>query len=678
MEVLMGKKQIKIKKYPIPGWVLVLVTALFGELMLHFWTTEKIMASRVLTVLLFAGAYGGLIGFLVSLIPPKAQKWVSVTVSVLQVALIMTWYFVNDCFKVFMPLGTIFAGAENVAAGFMDTVWSLIAFNWWRILVLLLPAIFYGVFAQCKAISWKGRGVLGGSAALLFALAFGAVFGISGDQDLLRQAYNFDHAVHAFGLDLGLTLDLFQLGGGEAAPEFVEVDVPEETEASELPAVAVEETEVEETKPDYQPQVLDLDFAALAESQVPQAIRNLHNYVASQKPAMENEYTGLFKGKNLIFISAEAFSKEVIDKDLTPALYRMANEGIQFLDYYQPNWGGGTSGGEFANLMGLPANGGSMYSVLSQDMIMTMGYQLDKLGYRSGAYHNNSANFYDRNKTHVRLGYDEYVAMGNGMEEGVTEVWPQSDLEMFRFIMPKYLNGDKTPFNLYFMSVSGHSIYAQAGNAMSKKNYDAVKDLDCGEEIKCYLAANLELEYAMEYLLEELENAGIADDTVVVIAADHFPYGLEKSAAWGTGEDHLEELYGFPSDSCFARDHNRLIIWSGCLEGMDIKVEEPTSSIDILPTLSNLFDVDYDSRLLVGRDVFSDTEPLVLWNTYCWRTEKGNYDPMNRVFTPNEGQEADQAYIDRITAIVKNKLSYTKSVLNNQYFNYIRDALADQ
>ena len=669
----MEETKRKIKKVPIPGWVLVLVTALFSELMLQIWKTQNLMPSRLLTVELFAAAYGLLFGFLVSLIPVKAQKWVAVLLSVLQVTLVMTWYFIHDCFNVFMPLGTIFAGAENVAAGFMDTVWSLIAYNWWRILLLLLPAILYALFAQCAAQSIRFRGFVALAAVLVFLLSFGSVYGISKDQELLRRSYNFDHAVHAFGLDMSLVLDLFQLSGSEATTEFVEVETPvETTEAAETEEAL---DAAEETQPDYQPQVLDLDFEALAADKVPQGVKNLHKYVASQKPAMENEYTGLFKGKNLIFISAEAFSKEVIREDLTPALYRMANEGIQFLDYYQPNWGGGTSGGEFANMMGLAANGGSMYTVTRQAMIMSMGFQLDKLGYRSGAYHNNVGFFYDRDKTHICLGYDEFLALHQGMDEGVQNVWPQSDLEMFEFIMPKYLNGDPTPFNLYFMSVSGHSVYTQEGNAMSRKNYDAVKDLNCSEAVKCYLAANLELEYAMEYLLDALEENNLMDDTVVVIAADHFPYGLEKSAAWANGTDHLEELYGFHSDNVFDRDHNRLIIWSGCLEDMDLKVEAPTSSIDILPTLSNLFDVDYDSRLLAGRDVFSDTEPLVIWNNYCWRTRKGSYDPLNRVFIPNEGQEASQDYIDRTTAIVKNKLSYSKSVLNNLYFNYVKDAL---
>ena len=94
-------------------------------------------------------------------------------------------------------------------------------------------------------------------------------------------------------------------------------------------------------------------------------------------------------------------------------------------------------------------------------------------------------------------------------------------------------------------------------------------------------------------------------------------------------------------------------------------------SLDILPTLSNLFGVVYDSRLLVGRDVFSDAEPLVLWNNFNWKTDKGSY--MNGKFTAAEGAEIETGYAERISAIVKNKINYSKSVAKHNYFNYVAD-----
>ena len=117
------------------------------------------------------------------------------------------------------------------------------------------------------------------------------------------------------------------------------------------------------------------------------------------------------------------------------------------------------------------------------------------------------------------------------------------------------------------------------------------------------------------------------------------------------------------------RDHNALIIWSGSIEDMDLEVNTPTYSLDILPTLSNLFGVEYDSRLLVGRDVFSEAEPLVLWPDFNWKTDKGAY--MDGKFIPAEGVEVDDEYVERISKIVKNKITYSRSVGKQDYFNYV-------
>ena len=197
--------------------------------------------------------------------------------------------------------------------------------------------------------------------------------------------------------------------------------------------------------------------------------------------------------------------------------------------------------------------------------------------------------------------------------------------------------------------------------------------MDASEPVKCYYAANMELEYAMESLVRQLEEADIADDTVIVIATDHYPYGLERSATWNNSQDYLKELYGVKDYDKFTRDHNALIIWSGCIEDMDIEVTTPVYSLDILPTVSNLFGVEYDSRLLVGRDVFSDAMPLALWADHSWVTELGSYNAVDRTFTPNEGCTMDEAYIDYVSTLVSNKIAYSKSVQTLDYFKYLVD-----
>ena len=136
---------------------------------------------------------------------------------------------------------------------------------------------------------------------------------------------------------------------------------------------------------------------------------------------------------------------------------------------------------------------------------------------------------------------------------------------------------------------------------------------------------------------------------------------------------YLSELYGYEVDTYFERDHNRLIIWSGCLEDEDpIIVDDPTSSIDILPTLSNLFGLEFDSRLYIGRDVFSNAEPLVFSINYDWKTDKGTYLSWSDTFTPvSEDVTVPDGYVDRINAIVRNKLTFSNRILNYDYYAHV-------
>ena len=385
---------------------------------------------------------------------------------------------------------------------------------------------------------------------------------------------------------------------------------------------------------------------------------------------MENEYTGIFEGKNVIFITAEAFSDEVISKELTPTLYRLATKGINFNNYYQPVWGGSTSTGEYSNLTGLiPAYGvASMKMTINNNMYYTIGNHLQRLSYFSRAYHPHAGSYYDRNLTHENLGYEKFIARGSGLEDYITARWPESDLEMMEATVDDYI--DNRPFSIYYMTVSGHTNYNWAGNAMSSKNREAVEDIDRPVPIKAYLAANLEFEYAMEYLVGRLEGAGIADDTVIVIGTDHYPFGLEKERS-DNFNNALGDLYGYDYVKPWERDHNRLIIWSGCLENDDpIVVDDPVYSLDIVPTLLNLMGIPFDSRLYVGRDVFSDQMPLVIWANYNWMTDKACFCSGYGVkaFEGYEDEVTDE-YIKSVSSAVANKFVFSKAVLDYNYYN---------
>ena len=664
-------------------WVLPL-SFCYYESLFRIFTSGVFLQLSALPMLLFAAVLGLLLYLLLSFLRSDRARHIA-TAAILLVSAVayLVEYFVYYQFKVFYDLNTVFGGAGGVLTGFARDALRLVfsANGAVKILLFLLPLLLFLVVSHLhrRPRSASGSHRLAAlaavavccSAALLIVHqhpVYSAVFG---------QEYNFQKAVGNFGLVPGIGLDLHHMLFSHTdfeQPAVLPVP-PEEPEPAIFATALAAMLQPKETK-EYGFHQLPLDFDKPADDP---KIEQLNQYVQGLTPSHENQYTGLFRGKNLVMITAEAFSHKVIDPVLTPTLYRLATEGIRFPEFYQPS-SAGTTGGEYQNLMGLlPTAGGmSMKNTADHLNAMTVSWQLNELGYYGMAFHNNSYTYYGRDQTHSNLGFSGgYMGYGNGIEEYVTNQWPQSDLEMVAGTLPLYI--DRQPFSVYYMSVSGHCGYSPATNAMTAKNWDKVQDLPCSDTIKGYLAANLELEYALQHLLAQLEAKGIADDTVICLTADHFPYGLDTEASFGN-MPYLEELYGAPVNNYFDRDRNALILWSGCLEHMEpITVEAPVFSLDILPTLLNLFGVEFDSRLLPGRDVFSDAAPLVFNTGYDWKTDLGTYFAGTNEFIPLPGMEAalPEGYVETMKAVVRNKIRYCELVLQTDYVRYHQTCLAD-
>ena len=652
----------------------------YFETLFRVSTDGTLLSGSTGLMLLFALCWGFL-GYLIATLVPN--KTVSIVLTATQLLLtgviFLVEYFIYRYFKVFYDVITVIGGAAGVATDFRDEIAGLI-FCWdgfFKIALFLLPGLLYVFllrrFAYCPKLKMMKRAVVLCLTLATYILSLLLILGSATYAPMYSQEYNFQGAVSNFGLLTGLRLDVQDLLFGKSKQVEFEVEnipdfptmpsIPKPTQSVD-PTETLDPTEttVEETQPiEYGYNVMDLNFPDTGDDY----IDSINAYVQAITPSKQNAYTGLFAGKNLILITAEAFSAEVLDPERTPTLYRLATKGMQFTDFYQPDTAG-TTGGEYQNLFGMlpTASGMSLKNTQNHNNYFTMGSQLNRLGYYGKAYHNHDYFFYSRHLTHNNLGYsDGYMGFGNGMEKLVTDQWPKSDLEMFQGTVETYL--DKQPFNIYYMTVSGHSNYTRGSNCMTVKNWNYVKDLPYSDNVKGYLAANMELEHAMTYLVQTLEDAGITDDTVIVLAADHYPYGLSN------GE--LAELFGYPPTDLFKRDHNRLIIWSGCLEDKDpIVVDTPTSSLDILPTLSNLFGTEFDSRLMPGRDVFSDAPALVYNLNYDWKTEYGTYLSSTNTFTPvSPDLQIPEGYVEQIKTIVRNRIRYSTAVLNVDYMGLL-------
>ena len=645
---------------------------LYHELLLHafdrtilFWDTPLVY------ILLFSAAGGCLLSALVDLLPRKAAHIVTYVLCVFWTVLTCIEYCCKSYFKSYWGLSFITQMTGNVVGNFFSTMVEIILGRIVFILLSFVPLIALIVFRRHllpgKALSVRCRVI----ALVVFAVcqAAGSALCYSGE-DRADYTYNYvtDYAVPRFGLAATIRLEAqYAIFGLPDAP-VIQVDEPEP-----------------DPVPDDQPVVydynkMDLDFTATSDLVNGSTLENMHTYFSSKTASQQNEYTGMFKGKNLIQITAEAFSPYVISKELTPTLYKLTHEGFVVTNYYQPGWGPSTTGGEFAHMTGIIptwVNGNLSFYASHQDyMPFALGNQFRALGYTTVAYHNNSYTYYNRHLTHPNLGYD-YYGQGNGLTLTVPG-WPYSDLDMMEQTAPAYIEdyvNTGKPFHAYYMSVSGHANWGW-GNAMSAKNREAAVAAypNASQPVQGYIAANLELEYALTYLLEQLEAAGIADDTVICMTADHYPYALVTDYG-----DYYQELSGIQdSELDISRYKNTWLLWSGSMEE-SVTVDTPCSAIDILPTVSNLFGLEFDSRLMSGHDVFaqnystsqaSTCMPLVILPTnrgYSWITAAGTYDAKTRTFTPNPGVTVADDYVKTVSSLVDAKYSYARQLIQYDY-----------
>ncbi|WP_242853167.1 LTA synthase family protein [Pseudobacteroides cellulosolvens] len=435
-----------------------------------------------------------------------------------------------------------------------------------------------------------------------------------------------------------------------------------EIEATPAPSIEVKYTDITPTpEPHYEANILDIDFKSIISNEKNKTLLDMHKYFSSVVPTKKNEYTGIFKGYNLILITAEGFSPYAISPELTPTLYKMSTEGFVFNNFYNPIWKVSTSDGEFVACTGLiPKSGIWSFSRTGKNyMPFVMGNQFKNLGYTLKAYHNHSYKYYDRHISHPNMGYD-YKGVGNGLN--IKKTWPESDLEMIDVTAAEYI-GDK-PFHTYYMTVSGHLNYSFGGNYIARKNKSYVKDLPYSDTSKAYIACNLELEFAMKSLVKKLEAAGVADKTVIAISPDHYPYGLPK--------ENIDELAGHKVEDNFELYKSTFILWK---KGMDtVIIDKPCSSLDIMPTLSNLFGLDYDSRLLMGTDILSESDPLVIFSNRSWITDKARYNTASNSIEYTNGSKTDSNYIKEVNRIVSDKFKYSAKIIETDYYRKIIDS----
>lgn len=689
-----GRRNRRVHGSPLLSVLFFPVVILYHELLLRLFDKENpFFGAALLRVLFFSVAAGLLIFLILDLLPWRnAARRAGAVLIVLGTVITCTEHCCKAVFNSYFSLGFMGGMAGQVTGDFTSTLVRVIIGRIPFIVLALIPVAVYFLL-RLSVVYERGQGnvvrIMLAVVMVVCQLIGFLMSSLGGARNYYTYEFTANASIPQFGMVSCLRLEVeYAVFGTPEAPLPVIDPLPPASEEPSVPASEEPSEEPSATPIVYGYNELDIDFEGLAAETGNDTLKAMHQYFGSLTPSQQNEYTGYFEGKNLILITAEGFSPYAIDKELTPTLYKLANTGFVFNNFYQPNWTQSTSGGEFAVMTGVIPNwfGSSVAFIESADkyMPMALGWQFSKLGYNTPAWHDHTYTYYGRARTHPNLGYD-YVGVGNGLELE-HNLWPNSDLEMMQATVDSYISDyveNGTPFHAYYMTVSGHGYYSWGGNAMSRKHREEVeaKYPDLSETSQAYLACNMELDQALEYLIGQLEAAGIADDTVIAMTGDHYPYLMIDATS---GTDYYNELRGFTdTEKDTSRYRNTFVLWSGCMEE-PVVVDTPCSAIDIVPTLSNLFGLEYDSRLYSGRDIFatnyeadqaSTCMPLVVFaNTgfgNSWITAAGTYEASTKTFTPNEGITVGDDYVSAVNRLVQAKYSYAKLLIQQDYYKVV-------
>ena len=644
----------KINKIPNLIWFTFLI--IYSELIYKIFVFHNIKVVSMLRITFFSIPFIILFYLISNLYKEKTNcivsKILSLCITVFYCAQFVYYAFYETIFSVY----SLTTGTAQVM-GFASMIISMILRNYVGFSLLFLPSVFYVIlghklfsFAKYKKAS-NFIILFIGLASYIIGMVYINFFSKDGLYSL-KNLYNNIHApmitVNKVGLLTMEKLDIKRYLFGFEEKLY--------TDKSDV---------IVEDKKEYN--ILSIDFEGLISNESDENIKSLHSYFASVSATEKNKYTGVFKGKNLIYITAEGFDTIAISEELTPTLYKLSHNGFIFDNYYQPLYPISTSDGEYMNLMSfIPKEGiWSMKSSSNINYPYAIGNVYKNLGYVTRAYHNHTYTYYGRNVSHSGIGFD-YLACGNGLEKKMNcKMWPSSDLDMINVTYEDYINENQ--FLVYYMTVSGHLNYTFVDNSQSKKNRNLVENLPYSNNVKAYIACQIELDRALEKLLQALKDAGKLDDTVIVLSPDHYPYGLT--------EDEINEVAGGSRTGKFDLYHSTLIIYNSAMK-KNVSVDKYVTGIDILPTIYNLFGVEYDSRLLMGRDALSNSEGLVMLSDRSWINENGSYDSISGVYTPFNEEHNTNEYVDSINAIVGQKFIVSSLILskksNGEYVNYFK------
>lgn len=406
-----------------------------------------------------------------------------------------------------------------------------------------------------------------------------------------------------------------------------------------------------------------MNFLKPDEAENPEELEYLEEVYKNSEVNTPNDYTGMFEGKNVIFLQLEGIDSWLLNEDDMPTLYGMMNNSIVFNNHYSYyNGGGSTFNSELAVNTGLitPVTYTRNAYTFNRNLFdKSMAKLFKEQGYSVNAFHMNTREYYSRGINYSNWGYDNYYGLLD--ENDYDDLSYELDRELIldsKFYDRLFKQEGK--FVHYIISYTPHTPFTTEkgmGNLLAGLVYGNDKIPDLSEEESARMYAS-ETDLMLQLLLASLENNDLLDDTVIVAFADHYLYTLNDKTVLDKYKETENNLI----------NETPFFIWSNEME--KITVDKVNAQIDILPTVLNLFGIEYIPNYYIGNDILNpDYSGYAFFSDYSWYD--GNVYVEDGVIT--NGGVMSEEKLEQMNSHINNLIQKNDLTLKYDYFRRIKD-----
>lgn len=419
------------------------------------------------------------------------------------------------------------------------------------------------------------------------------------------------------------------------------------------------------------------------------------NYVESRKSS-DSEYTGVAKGKNVIYIHLESFQQFLIDyklkdensveHEVTPfinSLYH-SNDTLAFDNSFHQVGQGKTSDAELMieNSLYGSESGSAMVKFGTDNTFYSAPTIFGENGYTTSVFHGNRDTFWNRNNAYKSFGYDNFYSLKYFENQDIIGYGLKDDV-FFNESFDMYSKIEGLKYTK-FIPVSNHFPYATealASDFPTGNTGDSTVD-------NYFVTANY-MDKQLETFYNKLVESGEADNTIFVLYGDH--YGISNAR-----NKTLNELLNLTEDGIWTGYNNAMMQRVPLIFNIPNSNVNPdkeinhkyVGQIDILPTLLNLMGIEDDGYIFMGQNVFGNNyDNIVEMRDGSFVTDKYTYYKGKAYYT-NTGEQIDlndelnksiAEEIDKLKTETTSQLSLSDEVLNKDLlkFKYEKEELSD-